>query len=124
LAEEFRQVTGIRPTVDIHLAKPVPVSVSRALYRIVQEALTNSSKYAEATQAQIHLVLGDVSSQDSIERLCLTIADNGRGFDGREEITGFGLRGMQERVAALDGEFRLTTAQGDGCQISVELPIP
>jgi two-component system, sensor histidine kinase and response regulator len=123
LAEEFRQVTGITPAVCTCLTKPVSSSVSKALYRIVQEALTNISKYAQATQVQIDLgTTGDVLAEGR-DCICLTIADNGQGFNGQQETTGFGLQGMQERVAALDGEFRLTASLGAGCQIQVELPL-
>jgi signal transduction histidine kinase len=93
------------------------------LYRIVQEALTNISKYAQATQVQIHLVTTGDSLQEGSDRICLTLEDNGQGFNCHQETTGFGLQGMQERVAALDGEFHLTTAPGAGCQIKVELPL-
>ena len=115
LAEEFRQVTGITPNVDIHLMKSVSLSISKTIYRIVQEAFTNISKYARATEVQIQLITtGD--------RVCLEIKDNGKGFSGDRETTGFGLQGMQERIAALDGEFHLTTAPGSGCQIQVKIP--
>ena len=116
LAEEFRQVTGITPNVDIHLMKSVSLSISKTIYRIVQEAFTNISKYARATQVQIQLITtGD--------RVCLEIKDNGKGFSGDRETTGFGLQGMQERIAALDGEFHLTTSPGSGCKITVEIPL-
>jgi two-component system, sensor histidine kinase and response regulator len=123
LAEEFRQVTGIPPTVETCLTQPVASSVSKALYRIVQEALTNISKYAQATQVQIRLVTIENDRLDGSSRIKLTIADNGQGFNGQQSTTGFGLQGMQERVAALDGEFQLTTSPGAGCQIQVELPL-
>ncbi|MEG3849707.1 response regulator [Microcoleus sp. herbarium19] len=116
LAEEFRQVTGITPNADIHLMKSLSVSISKTIYRIVQEAFTNISKYAKATQVQIKLITtGD--------RVCLEIKDNGRGFCLDGVTGGFGLRGMQERIAALDGEFHLTTAPGSGCKIKVEIPL-
>jgi two-component system, sensor histidine kinase and response regulator len=151
LAEEFRQVTGITPTVHTNVTKPISCFVSKTLYRIVQEALTNISKYAQAAQVQINLVTkNDNNSQDAAEerlftreigitlplsigsqsqkarrhqRICLTIADNGQGFNCQQKTTGFGLQGMQERVAALDGELYLTTSPGSGCQIQVELPL-
>jgi two-component system, sensor histidine kinase and response regulator len=118
LAEEFRQVTGITPTVGVasSLENRLTQPVSKTLYRIVQEALTNVSKYAVATQVQIHLETTD-------DRLNLTIADNGRGFNCQQQATGFGLQGMQERVAALNGEFHLITSPGSGCQIQVKLPV-
>jgi two-component system, sensor histidine kinase and response regulator len=123
LAEEFRQVTGITPTVHIHLMKPVSISISKTIYRIVQEAFTNISKYAQATQVQIQLVMTGDSLQDSkAEQVCLEIKDNGKGFCVDRATGGFGLQGMQERIAALDGEFYLTTAPGSGCQIKIEIP--
>lgn len=116
LTEEFRQVTGIVPSTRIQLTQPVSASVSKTLYRVVQEALTNVSKYAMATQVEIQLVkTGD--------RVCLTLKDNGKGFNCNLETRGFGLQGMQERVAALNGNFRLTTEPGAGCQIEVEIPL-
>lgn len=121
LAEGFRQVTGMIPIVQIDLKKCVSLSVSRTIHRIVQEALTNISKYAQATQVQIDLVTIRQASGDC---LCLTLKDNGKGFDCHQHTAGFGLQGMQERVAALAGEFHLTTAPEAGCQIEVRFPLP
>jgi two-component system, sensor histidine kinase and response regulator len=127
LAEEFRQVTGITPTVHVCLTKPVSSSVSKTLYRIVQESLTNISKYAQATQVQIHLVTIDDDRNSPEERLrqsiYLTVTDNGQGFDLQQQTTGFGLQGMQERVATLDGELHLATSPGAGCRIQVKFPL-
>jgi two-component system, sensor histidine kinase and response regulator len=120
LAEEFRQVTGITPIVQIDLKKCIPLSVSKTIHRIVQEALTNIAKHAQATQVQIDLVTIHHASGDC---LCLTLKDNGRGFDCHQHTAGFGLQGMQERVAALAGEFHLTTTPGAGCQIEVRCPL-
>lgn len=120
LAEGFRQFTGITPIVQIDLKKSVSLSVSRTIHRIVQEALTNISKYAQATQVQIDLVTIRQASGNQI--LCLTLKDNGKGFDCHQHTAGFGLQGMQERVAAFAGDFHLTTAPGGGCQIEVRCP--
>jgi signal transduction histidine kinase len=116
LAEEFRQVTGVTPTTRIQLTEPVPVSVSKTLYRVVQEALTNVSKYAMATQVEIQLMTTDAL-------VCLTFRDNGKGFNFNQETSGFGLQGMQERVAAVNGNFRLISEPGAGCQIEIEIPL-
>ena len=120
LAEGFRQVTGITPIVQINLHQSVSLPVSKTIYRIVQEAFTNISKYAQATQVEITL---NTISQISGDYLCLTINDNGKGFDCTQQSVGFGLRGMRERVAALAGEFHLITAPEAGCQIEVKCPI-
>lgn len=116
LAEEFRQVTGMTPTIRARLTQSVSACVSKTLYRIVQEALTNISKYAEATKVEIYVVTKD-------DFIHLKVVDNGRGFDRHQQATGFGLQGMQERVTALNGEFRLTTSPGSGCQIQVKFPV-
>jgi two-component system, sensor histidine kinase and response regulator len=116
LAEEFRQVTGIVPTTCIQLTEPVPAPVSKTLYRVVQEALTNISKYASASQVDIELVTTDALA-------CLTLKDNGRGFNCHQQTSGFGLQGMQERVAAVNGNFRLTSKPRAGCQIEIEIPL-
>jgi two-component system, sensor histidine kinase and response regulator len=128
LAEEFRQVTGITPAVDISLTQSVSISISKTLYRIVQESLTNISKYAQATQVKIQLKIqlaltDDALSEGKADRVFLEIQDNGNGFCFDRATGGFGLQGMQERIAALDGEFHVTTAPGAGCQIKVEIPL-
>ncbi|AFY79142.1 signal transduction histidine kinase [Pleurocapsa sp. PCC 7327] len=116
LAEEFRQATGIVTTTHVRLIEPVPTFAAKTLYRAVQEALTNVFKYADATQVQIQLATtGD--------RVCLTFHDNGKGFNCNQQTSGFGLQGMQERVAALNGNFRLTSQPGAGCQIEIEIPL-
>lgn len=120
LAEGFRQVTGITPIVQIDFKESVSLSIARTIHRIVQEALTNISKYAQATQVRINLITIRQTGEDC---LCLTIKDNGKGFDPHQPAAGFGLQGMQERVAALAGGFHLTTAPGAGCQIQVRLPL-
>ncbi|PZO42956.1 MAG: histidine kinase [Phormidesmis priestleyi] len=120
LAEGFRQTTGITPIVQMDLKKSVGLSISRTMHRIVQEALTNISKHAQATQVQIDLVTIRQASGDC---LCLTLKDNGKGFDCHQHTDGFGLQGMQERVDGLAGEFHVTTATGAGCQIEARFPL-
>jgi signal transduction histidine kinase len=116
LIEDFRQGTGIYITRDIHLQTAIPSEASRTLYRIVQEALTNISKYAQATVVEIQLrTVGDA--------IQLTVTDNGKGFEPTQVTDGFGLQGMHERVAALDGRLQIKSADEKGCQIQVELPL-
>lgn len=116
VVEDFRQATGVSPSISIGLSALVPQEVVTTLYRILQEALNNICKYAAATDVQIQL-------SATSDKACLTVTDNGRGFKLDENITGFGLRCIQERVAALRGNFHLKTQPGAGCQIHVELPL-
>lgn len=114
---EFQTTTGITPDYTVQLALPVPNEISTALYRIVQESLTNIYKHSAATQVSIHL-------QHSHHRIHLQIVDNGQGFDPERNTTGFGLQGMRERTLALGGTFHLSSQPGDGCRINVAIPLP
>lgn len=115
LTQEFEHTTSIQVKLSTHLETPVPKEVAAALYRLVQEALTNVSKHSKASQ-----VVVEVSEQAS--RLVLNISDNGQGFLPEQNTTGFGLQGMQERTAALGGTFSLHSQPQAGCHIHVDIP--
>ena len=117
LVDDFRQGTDIVTSTTINLSTPVPPQVVKTLYRIVQEALTNIYKHAQATEVKVQ-----VSTTPDNVRLC--IEDDGKGFRlDQQHITGFGLQGMRERVAALDGELQLEAEPKAGCHITVDLPL-
>ncbi len=116
LIRDFSSATTLTPDCKINLAYPVTPEVGTAIYRILQEALTNISKHSEATQVTIQL-----QSQD--RRLHLLVEDNGKGFYPEQNTTGFGLQGMRERATALGGSFHIISEAGKGCLIQVELPI-
>jgi PAS domain S-box-containing protein len=88
------------------------------LYRIVQEALTNVSRHAGATQVTVHLARRR-------RRVVLTIVDNGAGFDPTQpRLSGLGLTTMRERVEMMGGDLRIRAGTGRGTTIYVALPIP
>lgn len=120
LVNDFRQGSGIDARLEIH-AQPKDIVVSHAIvkafYRIVQEALTSIYKYAHATTVVVEIEIIP-------ENLQLIVTDNECGFDqSHVSPAGFGLQGMQERVAALNGTFALETAPGWGCRIQIEVPL-
>jgi len=86
------------------------------LFRIVQESLTNAAKHAHARTVSIELGL----TEDG--QIRLAVADDGLGFDPVQPSGGFGLRGMAERVASLDGLWRLQTAPGRGVALEILIP--
>lgn len=90
-----------------------------AAYRIVQEALTNVAKHAQATACRVYL-------QRLPNTVLLTVEDNGQGFDPSEADhaanRGLGLIGIRERVGQLQGTVRLETSPGKGTRLTVELP--
>lgn len=116
LLQEFRQNTGVSIQSCIHLTTPLPLEITRTLYRLTQEALTNIYKHAEATETRLDL-------RTELDKVYLEIADNGRGFSYDQITAGYGLQGMRERVAAMNGDFHLTTAPGQGCKIAIVLAL-
>jgi signal transduction histidine kinase len=117
LVDNFRQGSGIETQMQITGNGSVSPTIVKALYRIVQEALTNIYKHAQATAVAVEI-------ETTAERVRLRVVDNGRGVD-RDcgNGTGYGLQVMQERVAALGGKFVLETEPEKGCRIQVEVPL-
>jgi signal transduction histidine kinase len=115
LAGEFRARSG----VDVHLTLS-PVSLAPAaelvLYRVVQEAITNVTKYAQAHQVWVSLREHDA-------RVELSVRDDGVGFDAATASTSaYGLVGMRFRVEAEGGSMRVVSAPAQGTEIQVMLP--
>ena len=114
---EFRNTTGVVPDCTIQLSQSIPPEIATALYRIIQESLTNICKHSTATQVSLHL-------HELQEALHLQMVDNGQGFDPAGNTTGFGLQGMRERTLALGGQFFLFSQPGQGCRVTVSIPLP
>ena len=88
------------------------------LFRIFQEALSNAAQHSGATSVNVEFHQGD-------DEVILTISDNGRGLP-REHVvaqTAYGLRGMRERVAQLDGQILFDSPPGGGLRVTVILPV-
>ncbi len=118
LIEGFRESTGIG--VDFHASLPpsrLPPEVETALYRIVQEALTNIVKHARASQVSILLA----SRPSSVTAV---IEDDGVGFDlASARADGLGLVGMRERVSLLGGRLAIETTPEAGTTCRAEVPL-
>ena len=115
LLSEFQLATQVEPSANIDLGYPFPNAVNVAIYRIVQEGLTNICKHAQATAVHLEIV----ATQQSLQ---LSLQDNGGGFCHELQQSGFGLQGMQERSAALGGQLTVTSNQGEGCHIVASFP--
>lgn len=114
---------GLEVDVSIDLAYGEGRRASRhapeletAIYRIVQEALTNASKHGAARRAVV-----EISEQDATVQL--SVRDDGAGFDPAADTNGFGLLGMRERVELLGGGLSLDAAPGHGTTITVSIPV-
>ena len=113
---DFQAHTNVAIVHRIELTSPITNKVKVSLFRIVQEALTNITKHSQATQVWLSLE----ATQNTIH---LAIRDNGCGFNPQANTTGFGLQGMQERTAALQGKITIDSQLGQGCLIQVAIPI-
>jgi signal transduction histidine kinase len=90
--------------------------IETAMYRIVQEALTNAAKHGKAKRAVVEV-------SDNGDEVFLSVRDDGSGFDTSEHSDGFGLVGMHERVHLLDGTLDVTSAPESGTTIAARFPI-
>ncbi|MDX2194183.1 MAG: GAF domain-containing protein [Gemmatimonadales bacterium] len=118
LAADFSQRTGVEVRLRLHLdAGRLDAEQEIALYRVVQEALTNIARHAEAGRVWIGLLADARGTR-------LVIRDNGRGFLPREAGPGggLGLLGMRERADMLGGHFVLWSAPGAGTRLRVVVP--
>jgi signal transduction histidine kinase len=118
LRDTFAEQTGMQVELVSQLRGRLPPDVETALYRIVQEALTNVVKHARAGAVSIVLARAGGSVTALIE-------DDGRGFEADErERGGLGLLGMGERLALLDGMLKVESRPGAGTTIVAEVPLP
>jgi len=104
------------PMVAELLAAPderLPQAVESAAYFLVSEALTNVVRYAEASRVEVSAVV-----RDGI--LLVEVADDGRG--GADASRGSGLRGLADRIAALEGKLAVESPPGAGTMLRAELP--
>jgi signal transduction histidine kinase len=116
LIDNFRSGTGLTIRSKIAHCPQVSSQIEKTIYRIVQEALTNIAKYAQATEIEIELNITEA-------KIYLSVQDNGKGFKLNQNNTGFGLQGMEERVNAVKGCLQIQTSPGTGCRIVVKIPL-
>ena len=115
LAREFGERAGIAVRCA---AQPVPLAPADQLtaYRLVQEALTNVARHAQASTVDISLA----ARGDRVE---IEVRDDGRGFDAAlQPESAHGLTGMRYRVEAAGGELEIDSARGRGTRIRARLP--
>jgi signal transduction histidine kinase len=118
LTQGFAEQTGI--AVDLEagaIAERLPVEVETAIYRIVQEALTNVVKHAQAHSVSVVLTRGD-------GRIKAVIEDDGTGFEPETRGgDGIGLVGMRERIELLDGSLAVESSPRSGTTVAIEVPV-
>lgn len=116
LLHDMGKASGLKIEQDLHCVD-LSADDQLTVYRVVQEALTNTLKYAQARQVRVRLIAEAGQAVASIE-------DDGIGFDPDASRLGrHGLRGMRFRVEASGGELSLTSASGQGTRIVARLPL-
>jgi signal transduction histidine kinase len=121
LAEGVSKRTNQVISVHASLKDRLPVTVEIALYRIVQEALTNAAKHSQARNVHIQV------DRSGGHVRCL-VRDDGAGFDvptalARKGDGGLGLLGMQERLSALGGSLQIQSSPGGGTSLLINVPL-
>jgi signal transduction histidine kinase len=108
----------------IGLPQPTTPEVEIALFRIVQEALSNIWRHSQATQASVEL-------KYLPHYLQLTVRDNGKGFSTEQHLDsghhsqgGLGLVGMRERALLIGANLKIHSSPGEGCTLELSLPLP
>jgi signal transduction histidine kinase len=121
--KQFGARTGMGVTLDAPPGETrLPRSIEVALYRVVQEALTNVARHAAAHNVSVRLEVTEAAAS-------LRIADDGRGFDADSFLRnppaehGMGVIGMRERVATYGGEFSIGSQSGKGTRVALSIPL-
>ena len=122
-AHNHLQTIGVQVKFDSKgLSDRLTPVVETALFRIIQEAIHNIAKHAEASNVRIHLSVSE-------NRITAIVEDDGRGFDvdavfkSRIGTQSLGLLGIQERIALLSGTFTIKSKIGQGTHLKVEIPV-
>lgn len=113
MLEALVQRSTVPVELDLRLNGRLPKQVETAGYFVAAEALTNVAKYARATHARVA-----VSDADGVR--WLEVGDDGVG--GTNPANGSGLRGLSDRVAALDGRLVVDSPVGNGTRVTARIP--
>jgi two-component system sensor histidine kinase UhpB len=106
-------IDGLEEVVRAHSSAAL---YATTLFRIAQESLTNAARHARAQHISI-------TSTQGAQQVCLTIRDDGIGYDSTTRSPGLGITGMRERAALLSGKLTITTTPGKGTSVEARLPL-
>ncbi len=110
------RTAGLDVVADIDVSSiDLSAAVDTTAYRVIQEALTNTLRHAEATTARVSAVVEDGT-------LRVTVADDGHGAAADDESRGYGITGMVERVHLLGGSLHTRSAPGSGFTVEATIP--
>ena len=115
LASEFQRRTGVPVNLDLHPVE-TDASTEKAMFSVVQGALSNVEQHAGATQVTLRMA----SEGSGVQ---LTLTDNGRGFSGRPgSASAQGLKNLRHRIESLGGAFTVRSTPSEGTRVEVRMP--
>lgn len=121
--EQFEKGNKIKTTFKTNLEERLPPIFEIASFGLIQEALNNIQKHAQASEVNLKVEKGD-------SKINITVKDNGKGFDLKKVTEtqrlaekGFGLTGMRERTETLGGNLNIITQAGEGTEIRATIPL-
>jgi signal transduction histidine kinase len=118
LIQGFTQRSGVKCSLSIDEDMELGELYATAVFRILQEALANVTKHAEATHVKVEI-------ERTRDAVALSVSDNGQGFSlaAPRKPESLGLTGLRERVRLLKGTIAIDSEPGGGVRIAVRLPI-
>jgi signal transduction histidine kinase len=121
-AEDFAARTGTKCALELPRGDfAIDSEAATALFRILQEALTNIARHAQATEFSVRLAESDGG-------MCLEVRDNGKGFNEAQlapgASLGLGIVGMRERALLLGGQLKIRGSPGEGAVVTAWVPQP
>ncbi len=115
--ETWSQNAHIPAEFQVRGERGLPITLEQALYRVAQEALANVARHSRASAITVDLAY-------ATGQVCLSVADNGVGFDPQTDgSSGFGMRGMRERLAAFGGTLSIESAPDRGAKVTARVPM-
>ena len=122
LVDEFEEHSTLEIVVEFRLDEdrfPVPPEAALCVFRVLQEALTNVVRHANASKVDVTLVR-------EYQWLTLSVYDHGLGFDTDclDHVRGFGVEGMRERARLVNGAFEIRSVPDQGTRVALRVPVP
>jgi signal transduction histidine kinase len=110
----LQQTQPIATQIRLNLP-PLPLQTSYQIYCIIQEGITNIQKHADASHVSLR-------SNSNAEFVTIELSDDGRGFDMAKSTSGFGLKGMRERLQLVGGVLQIDSSETTGTQLRLRIP--
>jgi ligand-binding sensor domain-containing protein/signal transduction histidine kinase len=113
---EWQERNSIQANLEVFNERRIDIHVEQALFRIIQEALSNVARHSGAQKVDLSLTF-------SKNKIDLTIHDNGQGFNKATHMNGIGLQSMQERAHMINAKLKIITAPAQGTDITLSVPL-